>query len=618
MVSFTFFLGFAGAIVSVLGSSGSPQLSRRVLHEHRRSPPIGWTLHKRADPDATLPLSIALVQPNLHNLESYLLDIADPDSPNYGKHWTPAQIAETFRPSKESVDVVHSWLMSDGVDPARIELSDNGQYVRVNVSVSEAERLLATEYYVYQEDASSTNHLACGSGYHLPEHVSRHVDVVTPTIHLGRLTASVISSSQGSTRVHARDVRRTSQRMQPPPLSAKPQDSSGGCSTFVTLDCIRELYSFDYTVGGKGNIGVVELGSENYNGKDMDTFFKSYVPDLVGQRPKMISIDGGAENMGQTNGNLIGESNMDFMLVMGLLDNKVPVYQYQIGNNGWFDELLAAFDKQYCSDAGLTGDSSCGGTMITNVISVSYGSGEDEPSKFLVRTCNEIGKLSLGGTTFVVSSGDNGPTAIGGQCMGSDGTPVDGNGNFLPGWPVTCPYITAVGATQMQPGKSTSDPESASIYFGSGGGFSNVFPRPSWQDRMVSSYLSRSAPNYGANVYNRSGRGYPDVSANGAYTVIVSDGSISESGGTSAAAPIFASMIVAVNDARIAAGKSPVGWINPALYSSTFANVFNDITIGSAPGCGTNGFSAVPGWDPVTGLGTVNFKLLLSRFMALP
>ncbi|KAI9060234.1 subtilisin-like protein [Trametes sanguinea] len=604
MVSFTFYLGFAGAIASVLGSSGSPRLSRRVLHEHRRSSPVGWTLHKRADPDATLPLSIALVQSNLHNLDSYLLDIADPDSPNYGKHWTPAQIAETFRPSKESVDVVHSWLTGDGVDSTRIELSDNGQYVRVNVSVSEAERLLATEYYVYQEDASGTSHLACGSGYYLPEHVSRHVDLVTPTIHLGRMCTGPANACSPLHR-----------------SNANAQDASGGCSTFVTLDCIRELYSFDYTVGGKGNIGVVaavELGTQNYNGKDMDIFFKSYAPDLVGQRPKMISIDGGAENTGQTDGNLIGESNMDFMLVMGLLDNKVPVYQYQVGNNGWFDELVAAFDKQYCNDAGLTGDSSCGGTMLTNVISVSYNSGEVGPSNYLVRTCTEIGKLSLSGTTFVVSSGDDGPTAISGQCLADDGTPTNGNGNFLPGWPVSCPYITAVGATQMQYGKSTSDPESASIYFGSGGGFSNVFPRPSWQDRLVSSYLSKAAPDYGANVYNRSGRGYPDVSANGAYTVIASDGSIMESGGTSAAAPIFASMIAAVNDARIAAGKSPVGWINPALYSSTFANVFNDITTGNAPGCGTNGFYAVPGWDPVTGLGTVNFKLLLSRFMALP
>jgi tripeptidyl-peptidase I len=56
-----------------------------------------------------------------------------------------------------------------------------------------------------------------------------------------------------------------------------------------------------------------------------------------------------------------------------------------------------------------------------------------------------------------------------------------------------------------------------------------------------------------------------------------------------------------INEKRIAAGKGPVGFINPVLYENPGA--LNDITTGKNPGCGTNGFSAVPGWDPVTGLG---------------
>lgn len=46
---------------------------------------------------------------------------------------------------------------------------------------------------------------------------------------------------------------------------------------------------------------------------------------------------------------------------------------------------------------------------------------------------------------------------------------------------------------------------------------------------------------------------------------VVQDGELTTSGGTSASAPIFAAMLTAVNDARIAVGKSPVGWINPAV-----------------------------------------------------
>ena len=100
--------------------------------------------------------------------------------------------------------------------------------------------------------------------------------------------------------------------------------------------------------------------------------------------------------------------------------------------------------------------------------------------------------------------------------------------------------------------------------------------------------------------------------------MIAESGGFIKSGGTSASAPIFASLIASVNDARIAKGKGPVGWINPALYSHLFATAFNDIKNGTNPGCGTEGFPAARGWDPVTGLGTPNFKSLLARFMSLP
>jgi tripeptidyl-peptidase I len=71
----------------------------------------------------------------------------------------------------------------------------------------------------------------------------------------------------------------------------------------------------------------------------------------------------------------------------------------------------------------------------------------------------------------------------------------------------------------------------------------------------------------------------------------------------------FASVVTLLNDARIAAGLSPLGFLNPWLYSEGFKGL-NDIVGGSNPGCGTPGFQAIKGWDPVTGLGTPNFGLL--------
>ena len=99
-------------------------------------------------------------------------------------------------------------------------------------------------------------------------------------------------------------------------------------------------------------------------------------------------------------------------------------------------------------------------------------------------------------------------------------------------------------------------------------------------------------------------------------------------GGTSASAPTFAAVIALLNDIRISEGKAPLGFLNPWLYSQAFLGL-NDIEMGNNPGCGTQGFSvstdtpnpqthfeiiscsqAVPGWDPVTGLGTPDFGRL--------
>jgi len=66
----------------------------------------------------------------------------------------------------------------------------------------------------------------------------------------------------------------------------------------------------------------------------------------------------------------------------------------------------------------------------------------------------------------------------------------------------------------------------------------------------------------------------------------------------------------------MSSGKAPVGFVNPVLYEHP--EVFRDIVKGSNPGCYTGGFEAVEGWDPVTGLGTPDFRKVLEVFMRLP
>lgn len=151
--------------------------------------------------------------------------------------------------------------------------------------------------------------------------------------------------------------------------------------------------------------------------------------------------------------------------------------------------------------------------------------------------------------------------------------------------------VTSVGAT------GGISPETAADF--SGGGFSNYFPRPSYQDGAIETFLTGLGTTY-SGLYNASGRAYPDVAAQGVNFEIAWYGYVWLGSGTSCSTPTFASIISLINDQLISAGKPVLGFLNPWLYS-TAAPTFTDITSGNAAGCNVDGFSAVEGWDPVRG-----------------
>ncbi|KAK4161699.1 putative protease [Cladorrhinum sp. PSN259] len=277
----------------------------------------------------------------------------------------------------------------------------------------------------------------------------------------------------------------------------------------------------------------------------------------------------------------------------------------------------------------------CGDHQPTNVISISYSGFESAwPENYMRRQCLEILKLSLQGVTVVESSGDYG---VGGRqnnpkagCLGPD------SNVFSPRIMSNCPYVLSVGATTLKPDPRKRDKfiETAPERFASGGGFSNVFMRPPWQSKWIDAYLKRANIGHlGYNVsavaedgatlltggktgkgwlggilggqrgklFNKGGRGYPDVAAIGDNYHIVLRGYSDKLSGTSVATPIWASILTLINEERIAVGKRPVGFVHQVLYEHP--EVFTDITQGSNPGCGTEGFQVKEGWDPVTGLG---------------
>ena len=254
---------------------------------------------------------------------------------------------------------------------------------------------------------------------------------------------------------------------------------------------------------------------------------------------------------------------------------------------------------------------------IPPVISSSYGDDEQTvPESYAKRVCASFALLGARGVTFLSSSGDDG-VGENGQCITNDGRNTS---SFLPTFPGGCPFITSVGATKnIAPEVAAFDPRNG---FASGGGFSNYFTRPEYQNigNAINNYIDKLEGHFDG-LYNENGRAYPDIAAQGENYVTIWNGTVALLDGTSASAPTAAAILALVNDALIAAGKPVLGFLNPWLYSKGY-EAFTDILSGSARGCNSTGFTAAKGWDAVTGFGTPVNKhsccqfgvMLLTRF----
>ncbi|KAF8534191.1 peptidase S8/S53 domain-containing protein, partial [Trichophaea hybrida] len=106
-------------------------------------------------------------------------------------------------------------------------------------------------------------------------------------------------------------------------------------------------------------------------------------------------------------------------------------------------------------------------------------------------------------------------------------------------------------------------------------------------------------------------RGFPDVAAQGNNYEFFINGTKELISGTSASCPTFAAIITLVNDYRLRHGKAQLGFLNPLLYKNP--NAFTDVVKGKSQGCnGTDIVTDALLQDPVTGLGTPKFDMLLN------
>ncbi|KAH9054643.1 peptidase S8/S53 domain-containing protein [Lactarius vividus] len=390
----------------------------------------------------------------------------------------------------------------------------------------------------------------------------------------------------------------------------------------VTPSDLRWLYkTFAYvpTAADRNSLGVFGYVEEYPSETELAMFMTYFRSDV--QPPSLATFTVEQVNGGMYDPDNPGrEANLDVQYASAMTF-PTPITFYSIGG----------FERSSADGEPLPGDMYLESLKyllekadIPQTISISYSAYEREvPREYTRALCTLFAQLGARGVSVLFSTGDDG---IGQNCEDESG-----NVRFVPEFqrhfytsPITSsspefrgfsgPYLTAIGGT------TNYDPEVAAPL--SGGGFSDHFSRPVYQDVAVSAFLERQGTQY-AGLYNSEGRGIPDIAAQalGFVVFLRNVGIIVE--GTSCSTPVYLSMLhlLCVVHSQLTVNALPRQWQAPALgflnirlYGNGFAGL-NDITSGSNPGCGTDGFSAVPGWDPVTGLGTPDFEKLQNIFM---
>ncbi|ORY09202.1 tripeptidyl-peptidase 1 precursor [Clohesyomyces aquaticus] len=571
-----------------------------VLKETHSLPPK-WSRLERANGENMIRLQIGLKQGNFDELERHLYEVSDPDHERYGKHLCAEEVDELVKPSKETSDAVHEWLRENGIN--EMEYSSAKDWIVVRLPVAFVERLLDTEYHNFKH--TDGHIVARTTHWSLPRHLHDHIDTIQPTTSFFRAAPKEQDYVQIPPTV--------------PPGYKRPSNASlsAVCNvTSVTPKCFATLYAtklYKPKSAGENKVAFANYLGEIPIRPDTELFLKKYRPEAVASAKfKQYSIDNGPVQDGpltlnQSAEGISHEANLDVQAIAGI-SWPTPIESYSTGGEPPFIPDLATptdTNEPYLVWVNWL----LSQKDIPQVISTSYGDSEQTvPRSYAERVCKQFAQVGVRGTSLLFSSGDSG---VGGTytCLSNDGKNTT---QFTPDFPVGCPYVTGVGATMnfepeeavYRPARNDSTGRFHDLY-ASGSGFSKYFARPRYQEKVVPAYVKSLGGQYDG-LYNKDGRAYPDISAQGLWFAYFWNGTEGVISGTSASTPLTSGIIALVNDALIASGKSPLGFLNPWLYSKGYKG-FTDITKGSSHGCGVDGFPTKEGWDPVTGFGTPNF-----------
>lgn len=552
--------------------------------------------------------------------------VSDPKSSSYRQYLTPAQFRQQFAPSQAQVNAIQSWLRSQGFN---VEYTpQNNHYVSAEGTIAQASAAFGVSFGMYNVDGLAVR--SPSSDLSIPSSLATSVE-------------GVLGLDDSAQFVHTNHV---VDGNAPPPaafVSAQPCSTYWGQSPATGFTNPYGTDTLPYAPCGytpqqvKGAYGI-----SGYDGSGQTVaIIDAYAAPTIVQDVNQWSTNRGLPTMkpgqftqvvapgtyhhpesGRTQDpqGWYGEETLDVEAVHGMAPAANIVY---VGAPNNFQDLDAALNDVVDKH-------------LAQIVTNSYGNNTELlPAGYIQPQEDTILQGAVEGIGIYFSSGDN-----------SDESLVDGYTST--DWPASSPFVTAVGGTSLAVGaNNTYDFETGwgtttsswtgsawsptppgSWLYGAGGGVSQIFSEPFYQQGVVQSSVFTAQ--------GRTGRAVPDIAAiadpNTGYligeTQTFPDGTVKYSeyriGGTSLSSPIMAGIMALADQA---AGH-PHGFANPLFYSLANTSSLRDIvspqsTLAVVRTNYNNGVDAsdglsyrlrtlnqtlslqtTPGYDDVTGVGT--------------
>eukprot|EP00164_Ancoracysta_twista_P014132 GFYU01022883.1.p1 GENE.GFYU01022883.1~~GFYU01022883.1.p1 ORF type:complete len:735 (+),score=113.09 GFYU01022883.1:110-2206(+) len=637
--------------------------------------PQEWTAQGPASSTDAVQFIIALKQLNLDQLHDNLVQISDPTSSSYGQFLSTEEISDLIRQPETVPESLLEWLhsASSGHPNSKIDVQEHSDFVEVWATVDVAAAMFSTSFSRYTHRNAHTPKTAPrirkspNTPWSIPTALYDAVDFISGIADFPQVVPDSTNSNSASYwRVPFSTQSPLSNDGDSDAASedndTQMMDNDADTQFLISPYSVEIMYNQTHfpSVSSKSSVGVIRIQNEsNYTPTDLTTFLS--LNDVAPiQRVRTVGhFDPHVKNPG-------GESTLDIQYVSSLGRNathwywtsphyllsmttemfEAEDYPNIISYSGGYPEPYTCGRAEYCP---------CG-----------------DSHHYVQRMNTEFLKLAVKGVTVLIASGDSGGRGLLGNCCNDKGSVND---PFLPAFPAASPYVTAVGGTMLPPDtvKTTADPSAVATTAAkadnpsapppmcsrvhsttkgdipcalsgeevaasqpeaaitSGGGFSTFTPRETawYQTEAVDGYFA-SKPNLPDDMYfNRTNRGLPDISAFGDHMARFIHGRAAGGGeGTSFSSPVLAGLLAVVNDYQIERQRPTLGFVNPLLYrmAKEKPEALNDVVKGhnkcgrhktcaacgcSAPTCCQYGYETAEGWDPATGLGTINVGRML-------